>query len=465
MRHFSRPITSLLVVTFGLIVSLIYFQRAEIYHLYSEATGESANLVVLSKTPMTRRVPIWRHLAQGGEDLTTNMLTPIEPKLRSLEAETIRLDHVLSGYDVVAKDQSGNLTFNWTRLDDIINTITRLGATPMLSLSYMPPAISSGDITDAPRDWNDWALVVQRTIEHYSKDLNLANVAYEVWNEPDLFGKWSTHGRKNYLNLYRYAAIGAGRVQGAQPFRFGGPALTGAYPAWLDSFLNAAETENLRLNFLSWHRYSRAIEDYQNDIEMVRAVLERYPSLAGSVQLYVTEVGPTSEVDPVYDTTFAAAHLVAVTRVLWGRVDRLYTFEIVDGPSPTAQPFWGRWGIITHPETGGFVKPRFDALRFLNRLEGEQLTVKGEGTWVKALAAQDSQGIINLVVVNYDPLNRHREEEPLVIDQLDPGTYQLRQSLIGGGTVTNAITVTADSPLAASLNLPPQAVMLLEVIT
>ena len=67
----------------------------------------------------------------------------------------------------------------------------------------------NGDITGTPTDWGAYQLVIQKTVEHLSKDRGIDNVMYEVWNEPDLFGGWKTYGPKNYLTLYSYAAHGA----------------------------------------------------------------------------------------------------------------------------------------------------------------------------------------------------------------------------------------------------------------
>ena len=113
----------------------------------------------------------------------------------------------------------------------------------------MPLAISKGDIVDEPKDWNEWALTVQRTIEYYSGEKGIANVYYEVWNEPDLFGKWTMGGNKDYKKLYLYASRGAQAAQVSQTFKFGGPATTGLYKNWLDRFFPFILENQLRLDF------------------------------------------------------------------------------------------------------------------------------------------------------------------------------------------------------------------------
>src|SRR5690606_5022795 len=128
----------------------------------------------------------WRNLAQGGEDHNWRIGNLTEP-VKTLKPEYIRIDHVYDFYDIV-QGTPGNITFDWTKFDLIIDDILATGAKPYIALSYMPPAISSGDILAYPVHWSDWQLVVQKTIEHLSGTRKISDVYYEVWNEPDLFG-------------------------------------------------------------------------------------------------------------------------------------------------------------------------------------------------------------------------------------------------------------------------------------
>ena len=96
----------------------------------------------------------------------------------------------------------------------------------------MPPAIAQdGQLLNPPQFWADWTALVQRTIQHYSgqSEYNLTDVAYEIWNEPDLFGNWKIGGDKDYQLLYQYAVVGANQTQKTNPFKIGGPATTAPY--------------------------------------------------------------------------------------------------------------------------------------------------------------------------------------------------------------------------------------------
>ena len=458
-----RAVVNLVIGVVALAAVLGFIKREAIFEFLSEATGEPANLVVQSQFPLGELPQPWRYFGQGGEDLSADMIAPVVNQTKALAPKSIRIDHIFDGYDVVSKNDSGQLNFNWTRLDAIVNSIRQTGAAPMLSLSYMPPAISSGSIVDPPRDWNDWALVVQRTIEHYSGTLSIADIAYEVWNEPDLFGNWKTYGERNYLVMYQYSALGASRAKNVKTFKIGGPATTAPYDNWVDNFLKFVADNNLRIDFYSWHRYAKDPAVYLKDRDLIDGGLQRHLGLAAGLERYVTEWGPNSENDPAYDGMSGAAQLVAMIRVSLGQIDRMYTFEIVDGKNAEGQEFWGRWGLLTHPSAGAKIKPRYQALQFLNKLSGTWLNVTGEGDWVKAIAARRPDNSLAILVVNYDWSGWHREEAPLTISGLTPGTYALSRSLLGGGTVSEAVNVGADGLLTTKIPLLPNNIVLVEI--
>jgi len=454
----TKQTAVLIILIIAVFSSVAYIQKDAIFQLIGRATGTEANLVIDVESNLGPVRPMWQYLAQGGEDTTTDMIAPVINQVKTLSAKRIRIDHIYNGYDVVSKDASGNISFNWTRLDAVVNSIRATGATPFLSLSYMPPAISSGDVIDKPTNWNDWAYVVQKTIEHYSRDLAIPNIAYEVWNEPDLFGDWKTYGDKNYLELYRWASIGANNTRGALAFELGGPATTKSYPAWIEAFLTFARDNNLRLDFISWHHYAFDMDDYAENISIITSELGRHPLYSGQVKVYLTETGPDSDINPVYDGAFGAAHLIALVRTTIDRISELYTFEITDGLDPAGQTYWGRWGIMTHPILGAALKPRYRALQLLNNLSGTRLSVTGEGTWVNALASQSVDGTIHVIIVNYDPVGTHSETAPIAINNLVPGNYTITQQTFGGGSTSQDITVSESQPYTATLTLPANGI-------
>jgi len=322
-----------LIIQFLLFIGILVLvlisasQISVVREFFGQASGEEANIHVYTKNVIGNYNRPWRNLAQGGEDNNWR-LTPLIPQVKALNPEYIRIDHIYDFYEIV-QGTSGNLSFNFSKLDLIIDDILATGAKPYIALSYMPPQLSDGDIIGAPQNYNDWQIVVQKTIEHISGTRGIVDVYYEVWNEPDLFGNWKYYGNKNYLNLYLYSSRGAQNAQGVKPFKLGGPATTAFYTSWIDALAKFAVKNNLKLDFISWHRYSDDVDQYRNDFIQIEKLLEKYPRLESTTEFHITEWGLDSENNPGYDTNFSAAHTVATSIEMVGTIDKAFSFEIL----------------------------------------------------------------------------------------------------------------------------------------
>ncbi len=413
------------------------------------ALGQEANITINTQSSQGPMQYPWRNLSQGGESKDWR-LAPLTNQVRALQTEYIRLDHLYDFYDIVRKDSTG-LQFDFTKLDVILNEIRAAGATPYLSLSYIPPALAvNGDITAPPANWAEWQVVVERTIEHVSGTRNTPNVYYEVWNEPDLFGNYKTYGDRNYLTMYQYAAQGAKNAKVSQPYKIGGPAITALYRNWVDGVLNLAIQQDLPLDFFSWHRYNEDIDVFRTDVSTVRQWLSAYPTKS-NIELHITEWGHTPANDEGYDNQFGAIHTIAVSTELIGTVDKAFVFEIQDGKDPAGKTRWGRWGLI---DSAGQSKPRYSALQFLDRLKGDRVQLLGRGTWVKGAASRDGNEILT-VLANYDPTGKHFETVPVTWTGVSPGSYELTQQFFGSQSriqqiATSGSSLKIDVPMSAN---------------
>ncbi len=417
---------------------------------FSGAAGVPANIVVDMGTSYGTSEDAWRNLSQGGEE-RGRMLLPIIPQVKALRPQYIRIDHVFDYYEQ-------------GQLDNVIRDILATGAKPFIALSYMPPSISkSGQVDDVPRSWIEWEDTVQNLIQHVSGKggLGISGVYYEVWNEPDLFGNFKINGSKNYLELYHHSAIGAARVSGALPFKFGGPATTGYYPNWMRGLLSYAAKNNLRLDFLSWHKYSKNLGDYERDVASARELLGIY-NMEGR-EMVITEIGPSGAIDPSYDNSFGAIHLLATSIILQDEVSKTFTFEIKDGPGE--KQYWGRWGLFTHEKFGApVIKPRGRALSFMNSLMGgEKLNVFGQGSWVRAMAKKLSPNTTRILVVNYDPRGVHSEMVPIKLASLTSPSFTFKRVDFLGGSTSEEVSVTGPE-WSTSVYLKPNSAAIFEVV-
>ena len=186
----------------------------------------------------------------------------------------------------MSRNNTGNLQFNWQKLDETVCDIFQTGAKPFFSLGYMPPVMSEdGSLVSRPIRWEEWSLLVQRTIERYSgrntrlcgqiTASSLTDIYYEVWNEPDLetFGKWNIHRGKDYKSLYLYSSLGAQKATNVNRFFLGGPATTSLYINWITNLLEFVNKNNLRIDFLSWHHYSQDTQNFASQIRQLNSWL------------------------------------------------------------------------------------------------------------------------------------------------------------------------------------------------
>ncbi len=444
-----------------IIVTLIGVTQLQVIReFFSRASGEPANVVVDTQAVLGPMPRPWRNLAQGGEDAAWR-IQPITGQVKALNPEYIRIDHIYDFYDIV-KGTPGNITFDFSKLDPILDDIKATGATPYIALSYMPPAIAEGDIVSRPKRWEDWQLTVQKTIEHVSGTRKTPNVYYEVWNEPDLFGGWKYYGDKNYLTLYEYAARGAANAKGTQSFKIGGPAITALYKNWFDAMAKFVIEKNLRFDFFSWHRYNLKLDQYRDDMANARNWLQAYPQLEPTTELHITEWGHDSNNHDGYDSAFSAAHTVAGGIEMVNVVERAFAFEIQDGKGPDGKEFWGRWGMFTHKDVGAKPKPRYQALKMLDSIADQRLQVLGKGSWVKALSARDTDGNTEVILANYDEFGRHSETVPVRFDNIQPGAYTITTQFLGGRQQVTQVATDA-ATLQTSVFLPANSVAFMEL--
>jgi len=463
-KNHRREIFQGLIVFFLILVTIVAATQIKtIKDFFSEAAYNPANFYVDAQAMIGNMPRPWRNLAQGGEDHAWR-LQPITSQVAALQPEYIRLDHIYDFYDVVT-GSPGNLSLDFSKLDLVLNDIRAVGATPFISLSYMPPAISKGDIVDRPVNYSDWQYLTQKTIEHISGRLGFENVYYEVWNEPDLFGSWKYYGEKNYLNLYAASARGAVQAKNTKSFKLGGPATTGLYENWVKALMKFATENQLKLDFISWHRYTNDLDQYKRDMVNVRGWTTEFPKYNGTIEFLITEWGHDSNNNTGYDSRYGAAHTVAAAINLVGTVERAFVFEIQDGSDPNKQNHWGRWGLFTAQTGGSQAKPRYTGLKMLDSLANQRIQVMGQGSMIKGLAAKTDSGNIQIVLANFDPRGTNQEAVPITYQNITPGKYLLKTKYLSGKNATvqvatDAAELRATIPMAANevafVELSPQ---------
>jgi hypothetical protein len=457
-RSSPRVIQIISLLALLVFMPLLIMGVSQITELVTRASGTPASIVINTQSRLEQLdLSFYHAFAQGGEE-SGDMLASVVPEVRALKPKLIRLDHLYDHYDVVGRDSAG-LTFNWSKLDAAVDTILATGAKPVLALSYMPSVIAKdGVIINIPNNWDEWALVVQRTIEHYSgrSAKNISGIYYEVWNEPDLaqFGSWKYGGEKSYITLYRYASIGAKRAQNVNTFYLGGPSTTGLYKNWILALVGSGN----RVDFLSWHTYQADPSRYAKDQEDIISWLLPYPNFT-LVPKLITEFGFTGDKSNLYGTTYAAAHAAAVIRqLISGGPTYAFSFQPKDGPN---QESGNGWGLLTHETNGKRPKPRYHVYSFIDTMAGQRVSLTGEGTWVTGFAST-RDNVLRVLLVNFDTRGTKTEKVPVTFGNLEPGQYSYRQRFFLGTDATFQETVTENS-LQKEIFMPASSIVILEL--
>ena len=178
--------------------------------------------------------------------------------------------------NLYTEDARGNPIYDWTILDQIVDTYLARKMKPFVQLGFMPEALSSApagvpyrhfwkpgdpynDIytgwTYAPKDYKKWEELCYQLTRHLVEKYGRREVEswwFELWNEPDI-GYWSgsvgpgggrgdplaaqkAQTRRDEFNkLYDFTVEGVRRALPAA--RIGGPEVTGGAQNMLRSFL------------------------------------------------------------------------------------------------------------------------------------------------------------------------------------------------------------------------------------
>jgi hypothetical protein len=244
----ALSISVLLILIVG-VVALVYLsQRTQIFE--NQAANDEVSLAIdLAEQKPTVR--IWQNLAQGGEVPKPQLPAAIHA-MQELGPNYVRIDHIYDAYEVIQRNETGKIIYDFHLLDQEVDAITKAGAVPFFSLSYVTSDIADLNNADRPM-YALWEDVVRQTVQHYSGVKNIPNVYYEVYNEPDLFGKWTV---EEYSELYDASVKGAQSTQNVQPYYIGGPATSYFDRNFMQAFLEGVAQKNTRIDFVSWHVYS-----------------------------------------------------------------------------------------------------------------------------------------------------------------------------------------------------------------
>ncbi|MGW0593448.1 GH39 family glycosyl hydrolase [Streptosporangium sp. NPDC002607] len=368
----------------------------------------------------------------GGRPIGPELTEALRTMREELGVETVRAHAILSDDLGVYREDGGKPVHDFTRVDEVYDTITAFGMRPIVELSFMPRDLASdpsktvfgyGAIISPPRDYDRWGDLVRDLTRHLVDRYGLREVvdnwAFEVWNEANLEVFWSGTPQE----FFRLYDVSAAAVKDVHPdIRVGGP--SSAANGWVQELIDHVDASGAALDFVSTHTYGNAPLDW-------RPVLERHGR--EGTPIWWTEWGPTpTHFHGIGDGPFGAAFLLHGMRSAAGRVDALAHWVASDHFEELGRPpalFHGGFGLLT---VGNLRKPRYLALTLADRLGADELacSATGDVAGVEAWAARSATGAVGVLVWN-GTLDQHRadgeeilsREVTLTVEGLATGKY------------------------------------------
>ncbi|HZZ56294.1 MAG TPA: hypothetical protein VFE31_00590 [Opitutaceae bacterium] len=345
--------------------------------------------------------------------------------LRAVKAVTgvqyLRFHDILDDdVGLVNADRKGNITYNFTWVDEIYDGLLDNGVRPYVELSFMPRALAASSaqhafwykpLPDPPRDYAQWGQLVKVFTQHMVDRYGLPEVNqwyFEVWNEPNLDFWTGRPAQATYFKLYDYAARAIKSV--APSIRVGGPAT--AQAAWIPEFIKHCADNKVPVDFVSTHIYGNDPQfvlgpnaPVANMEDMVSlAVKKVYREVGQSALPHLpiiwSEFNATASNDSaVTDSAFMGPWLADTIRRCDGFATMMSYWDfsdVFDEQGVTTRPFYGGYGLIAE---GHIPKASYNAFALFHRLGTER--IPAPAPWV--LATRRTDGSLALAVWNYAP--------------------------------------------------------------
>ncbi len=267
-----------------------------------------------------------------------------------------------------------------------------------------------------------------------------------------------------YFNLYRASGAAAENCQNCNSFKIGGPAITTLKKGWMETFLRMAGESKTRLDFISWHSYQLNPEKTlteTNNLENLAGFKKHFPA----AELIVSEWGSVPEMSELHDSYFDASHTVVAVEKLKDYLDKLFTFELIDGPNPEGKKFWGRWGLITNPVHGLTPKPRYYSLLYLNKLLEFEIKPQVSPREVAIIGSTDAKENYSFILTLEKGRNKPLNINLSLKDSL-PGRYQINSYFLDSyhqPLVPESQIISVNRDLNTTIVLAANTVVLLEI--
>jgi len=309
--------------------------------------------------------------------------------------------------------------YNWQVIDYVIQSLLDRGINPMITTSFTPYAMASGEqycfTTRAnvtpPKDYDQWTDLVTKTVQHFVDrfgENTVKNWYFEVWNEPNLDAFWKGADKQEFFTLWSVTWKAIKMVNPA--FKIGGP--SAARAEWIKEFIVYGRANNCPPDYIITHVYNNdspfaalspfagpqadKVNDSPNFLPgVVKGTRQLLDSLGFKGELHFNEWGRSwFPSDDIRESQNEAAFIVKSMAECSQYADYFAYWclsDIYDQLGYGAETFHGNYGMMN---LDGLRKPSYKAFQLLGKLGDTQVPITNAANNVmqNAIASKSKNG-------------------------------------------------------------------------
>ncbi len=311
-----------------------------------------------------------------------------------IRADSLRVDLYMGDSNFMLGKMVGgtadNMTYDFTKLDTLIELLREHGVNLYSSWSYIPqPLQVDNDWRSGPADLDAYQDMFRIFAAHY-KEAGIRIPYNEVYNEPDCGNTFFTGNWDDYTKMYIAAARGL--LEGNEDSVIGGPStafIEKAGASVIDKFLSEIKEAEVPLDFFSYHSYGCDAKQYLARTNQAQAILKEHPEY-DTTELHLNEYN--SLIQP-----FLAGGDAEKAR---GGATLLTSFQLLLEETDVTLAHWAQFmdtgyeplGAI---DTEGVLKAPYWALWMYSQMPEERVSVEGLPSAMKeglhAMASADDK--------------------------------------------------------------------------
>ena len=339
----------------------------------------------------------WEHTIGSGHAplaLRADWQTQLKKAHDELGFRHVRFHGILSRPMDTLIIQDDEPLYSFFNADQIFDFLLSIGMKPLVELSFMPLALSSGNKTvfhynanvTPPNDYEKWTDLMTKIVSHWVGRYGIEEVRswyFEVWNEPNQKEFWAGT-QADYFKLFKYTFEAIKKVD--EKLRVGGPITS--KNAWITDFIGYCEKNDLSPDFISTHQYPTDAfgKTGDNTVEQLaagrRSLMREneqdvFRQAKGKPVFYTEWNSSSNPRDELHDEPYAAAFVAKTILEANGLVEcfSFWTFtDIFEENHFPSVPFQGGFGLMN---IHGIPKPTYRAFELLHELGTEQFAVDG----------------------------------------------------------------------------------------